>query len=58
MMVMHQGQVGGTAAALTEKQGVTPRQLDVKVLQQALVDEGFYLGDEARLDELGLEATS
>ena len=58
MMVMHQGQVGGTAAALTVKQGVLPRELDVKVLQQALLDEGFYLGDEARLDELGLEAAS
>ncbi len=58
MMVMHQGQIGGTAAALTVKQGVMPRKLDVKVLQQALVDEGFYLGDEARLDELGLEAAS
>ncbi len=57
MMVMHAGQVGGTAAALTVKQGVLPRQLDVKALQQALLEEGFYLGDEDRLEELGLKAS-
>jgi hypothetical protein len=54
MMVMHAGQVAGTAAALTAKQGVTPRRLDVKALQRALLEAGFYLGDEARLQALGL----
>ena len=54
MMVMHMGQAGGTAAALAVRSGVSPQQLDVKVLQQRLLEEGFFLGDDDRLEELGL----
>jgi hypothetical protein len=54
MAVMHMGQVGGTAAALSVKTGVQPRGLNVKSLQANLVDEGFHLGSLARLNELGL----
>ena len=55
MTVMHMGQAGGTAAALTVKNGVTPKELNVKMLQQKLLQDGFYLGDNARLKELGLD---
>ena len=51
-MVM--GQVGGAAAALCVRENVSPRQLDVKRLQRQLLADGFYLGDQARLQELGL----
>jgi hypothetical protein len=34
------GQAAGTAAALAAEQGVTPRQLDVALLQQTLRDSG------------------
>jgi len=52
--MMHMGQVAGTAAAQAVKGGLTPARLDVKALQRALLDAGFYLGDMARLEELGL----
>ena len=51
---MTMGQAGGTAAALAAREGVTPRRLDVRELQQELLRAGFFLGDEARLRELGL----
>lgn len=51
---MANGQIGGLAAALCAREGVTPKRLDVKLLQRRLLDEGFHLGDEARLRELGL----
>jgi len=52
--VMHNGQAGGTAAALAVKNHVTPKELNVKELQETLLDAGFYLGNRARLKELGL----
>jgi len=54
MAVKHMGQVGGTAAALCSKNGVSPRELDVKELQRTLLDQGFYLGNLERLEELKL----
>jgi hypothetical protein len=51
---MHMGQAGGNAATLAARQGISPRQLEVKELQRKLVEAGFYLGDKARLRELGL----
>ena len=48
------GAATGTAAALAVREGVSPRQLDVKKLQRELLRQGVYLGDEARLAELGL----
>ncbi len=53
--VMYMGQAGGTAAAMAVKSGIEPRKLDVKQLQRKLLDAGFYLGDDARLAELGLK---
>ena len=52
--IMVFGHAIGAAAALAVKHGVTPKTLDVKLLQRALLDDGLYLGDEARLHELGL----
>jgi len=57
MMVMHMGQAGGIAAARAVKEGVSPRKLDVRALQEKLLHEGFYLGDDARLRELGLHGS-
>lgn len=48
------GQAGGTAAALAAARDETPRQLDVRGLQERLLEDGFYLGDRFRLRELGL----
>ena len=58
MTVMHMGQVGGLAAGLAITRGTSPRELEVKLLQQKLLGEGFFLGDEARLEELGLASSS
>lgn len=54
LKAMHMGQLGGMAAAMAADKGLTPKTLDVKELQRAALAEGFYLGDEARLRELGL----
>ncbi len=48
------GQAAGVAAVLCVKNGVEPRDLDAKQLQQILVQWGCPLGDEARLAELSL----
>jgi hypothetical protein len=53
--IMVLGQAAGTAAALAASGGVTPKHLDVKKLQRELLKQGFYLGDEQRLTELGLK---
>ena len=37
------GQAAGTAAALAAKTGCTPRELDVKVLQKTLLEQGACL---------------
>jgi hypothetical protein len=52
--IQHMGEVGGIAAAMAVKQGVTPRKLDVKALQRTLLKQGYYLGDAQRLAALGL----
>jgi len=38
------GQAIGTAAALSIKRGMSPRDLDVSLLQQELVKTGAFLG--------------
>ena len=53
-VMMHMGQAGGTAAALAARGGATPRDLDVRLLQRTLLDDGFHLGDVDRLRELGV----
>ena len=50
--VMMMGQAAGTAAALCARQDLYRRQLDVRQLQQALVDAGINLGPKERLDAL------
>ncbi|MDI7276891.1 MAG: FAD-dependent oxidoreductase [Anaerolineae bacterium] len=52
MMVL--GEAVGAAAALAVKDGVPPRRLDVRKLQRRLVDAGIFVGDEARLRQLGV----
>jgi hypothetical protein len=37
------GQTAGVAAALALKQGVTPRNLDIKLLQKTLIKQGVEL---------------
>ena len=54
MAVKHMGQVSGIAAAMSAKQNISPKKLDVKELQRSLLDAGFYLGDRNRLKELEL----
>jgi autotransporter adhesin len=48
----------GTAAAMAARQGIQPRNLDVKALQRRLLECGFYLGDQERLRDLGLVTAS
>ena len=48
------GQAAGIAAALAAEERSSARTLDVKSLQRALLEQGFYLGDDERLRELGL----
>ena len=52
--IMVLGEASGIAAALAVKQGGTPKTLNVKALQQEMLRQGAFLGDEARLTELGL----
>ncbi|MAG34878.1 MAG: hypothetical protein CL878_01290 [Dehalococcoidia bacterium] len=52
--MMALGEVTGIAAALAVQTGTTPRTLEVPTLQRELLRQGAYLGDEARLAELGL----
>jgi hypothetical protein len=40
------GQAAGTAADLALKSGVSPRRLDVPLLQRALERDGAYLGTD------------
>ncbi len=53
--MMFMGQAGGTAAAMAAREGIQPRQLQVKALQQKLLQVGVFLGDATRLAELGLK---
>ena len=48
------GHAAGAAAALSVAAGTTPKGLDIGVLQTALMDDGFFLGDDERLAGLGL----
>ena len=48
------GQAAGAAAALAARQGTSPRNLDIRSLQRALLKQGVNLGPEWRLEQLGL----
>jgi hypothetical protein len=52
MMVL--GQAVGTAAAIAALDNSAPKSVDIKKVQRRLVSDGIYLGDEERLQELGL----
>ena len=52
--MMTLGQAAGTAAAMIAQTGATARSLDVRALQRRLLQEGFNLGEEERLRQLGL----
>jgi len=51
---MQLGEAGGTAAAMSVRKGVAPRNLDIKALQRGLLEQGAYLGDEKMLKKRGL----
>jgi hypothetical protein len=51
---MQLGEAGGTAAALSVRRGVVPRDLDIRALQKRLLDQGVYLGDAKLLKERDL----
>ena len=48
------GQAAGVAAALCVRDNVEPRDLDHRKVQRVLVELGCPIGDNARLQELGL----
>lgn len=37
------GQAAGTAAVLAQKQGVSPRRLDIQLLQKTLTQQGMEI---------------
>ena len=53
-IAMLTGAIAGTAAAQAVQTKVTPKKLNVRDLQKKLLQDGFCLGDEDRLQELGL----
>ena len=53
-LVMLTGAIAGVAAAMAAREGRSPRALDRRALQRTLLADGFYLGDDARLAQLGL----
>ena len=52
--MMALGEATGRAAAIAAADDVAPRRIEVHKLQHAMLKSGYYLGDEARLTELGL----
>lgn len=42
---MGMGEAIGTAADICIRKNITPRELDVKLLQKTLLEKGAYLGD-------------
>jgi hypothetical protein len=42
---MGMGHAAGTAAALSTQEGLAPRNLDARQLQETLLQQGAYLGD-------------
>ena len=52
---MQNGQAAGIAAALCAREGVQPRNLDVRTLQRALLKADAPFADDDRLKELGLK---
>jgi hypothetical protein len=53
---LNMGQAAGTAAALSIKENVTPRKLNVKHLQSRLIETGFSLNSDPEYGVSGLAA--
>lgn len=53
--MMALGNATGIAAAMSARDSIAPRNLDIKKLQLRLIEEGFVIGDAERLKELGLD---
>lgn len=51
---MKPAQGAGVAAAIAALTGATTHTVDIRLVQKELLRQGVYLGDEARLKELGL----
>jgi hypothetical protein len=41
---MAQGQAVGTAAAISAKSGIAPRNVDTELLRSTLIKDGVFLG--------------
>ncbi len=52
---LNMGQAAGTAAALSLKDGVTPRKLDVKKLRQRLIETGINLLNDPKYGNAGVK---
>jgi len=48
------GQAAGVAGAMAAREGIPPRDIDIRALQRALLAQDVYLGGEKRLASLGL----
>jgi hypothetical protein len=48
------GQAAGVASALAARQGAATAEVPIREIQRALLAQGAYLGDAARLESLGL----
>ena len=53
--VLLHGRAVGLAAAMSVREGIEPRDMDIKKFQRALLAEGCPVGDDERLKELGLK---
>jgi len=52
---LQNGQLVGIAAAICVADGVQPRDLDYRKIQKRLIELGCPVGEEERLQELGLK---
>ncbi|WP_062105356.1 FAD-dependent oxidoreductase [Bacillus niameyensis] len=46
------GQAAGTAAAVCATQGLLPREVDVKLIQKSLLEQGAYLGPQFETEKV------
>ena len=53
-VMMALGEATGIAAAIAVSDDLPPRAIDVKKLQRAMLEQGYVLGDDVRLKQLGI----